>query len=94
MRRRSVKREKQEREYSKRRKAFLLLHPHCEAALHCCSGSSQTVHHRRGRIGNLLLDERYWTVCCLECHVWIETNPAEAKELGLSESRLSNDTQL
>jgi hypothetical protein len=42
-----------------------------------------TVHHRRGRIGKLLLDKRFWCALCLECHQWVHQNPAEARSYRL-----------
>lgn len=89
MRRRTKSREKEEREYSKQRKIFLSSHPYCQAALPCCNGVSSQVHHKAGRIGSLLLDQTRWLSVCYNCHEHIERNPTEAKELGLSESRLS-----
>lgn len=72
------------------RKAFLLRHPDCIGKFVGCSGVANTVHHSRGRIGALLCDIRYFKGLCMSCHTYVETHPNEAKELGLSESRLSN----
>jgi hypothetical protein len=47
------------------------------------------VHHMAGRIGNKLLDQKMWLAVCRPCHVFIEQHPAAAKQLGLSESRLT-----
>ncbi len=40
-------------------------------------------HHKRGRISLLLLDKRYWTAICRECHNWIRDHVEEARKLGL-----------
>lgn len=49
------------------------------------------VHHKKGRIGSLLLDERYWVALSREGHAYVEENPKWAKENGYSLNRLSND---
>ena len=53
-------------------------------------GIELTIHHKRGR-GKYLLDVKTWLPCCLACHEFIETNPEIAKDLGLSENRLTVD---
>jgi hypothetical protein len=75
--------------YSKLREAFLVVKPHCEAKLQGCTGSSQDVHHKAGRVGDNYLKISTWLAVCRNCHSWIETNPEAAKDLGLSESRLN-----
>lgn len=84
---RSLKRQKQGKEYSALRGEFLMLHPHCQAALTGCLRHASEIHHKKGRIGELYLDTTAWLSCCHSCHVWIELHPREAKELGLSQSR-------
>lgn len=49
------------------------------------------VHHKRGRVGSLYLDTKYWVALSREAHKFVEENPEWAKENGYSESRLSND---
>jgi hypothetical protein len=49
------------------------------------------VHHKKGRIGSLLLDTRYWVALSREGHKFVEENPLWAKENGFSLDRLSND---
>ena len=86
---RSPKRIKLDKEYSASRKVFLSLKPMCEAHLpQVCSQVSSDVHHMKGRIGDLLLDQTYWLSVCRGCHYWIEMRPREAKELGFSINRL------
>lgn len=48
-----------------------------------CTARATDVHHSRGRIGALLLDERFWIPICRECHVWIHQHPAAARNHGL-----------
>jgi hypothetical protein len=85
---RSPKRSKQEAEYSKLRKEFLTKYPMCQAHLpQVCTQVSTDVHHMKGRIGDLLLDEAHWLSVCRGCHYWIEMRPQEAKQLGFSKNR-------
>ena len=86
----SPKRAKEEREYSKEAKAFKLANPDCAARLKGCTGATEDVHHMKGKIGDLLLDQHYWLPACRHCHDWIEKNSKKAKILGLSVSRLEN----
>ena len=46
------------------------------------------VHHMKGRIGDLLLDTRYWVALSREGHKYVEENPEWAKENGFSLNRL------
>ena len=86
---RSPKRMSQEREYSKKRKSFLLSSPLCQAKLpNTCTTHATDVHHMQGRIGKLLTDETKFLAVCRSCHDWIEMHPIEAKELGFSISKI------
>jgi len=75
-------------EYSKKRLAFLTLHTNCQARMPGCTGLSNDVHHKAGRIGDNYLNMNTWLAVCRSCHSWIELNPDAAKDLGFSESRL------
>ena len=86
MRKVSKKLEQQQKEYSKLRKTWLTNHPMCQAKIHNCLLSSTDVHHKKGR-DKYHLDTTTWLSVCRNCHMWIETNPTDAKELGFSESR-------
>ena len=82
IRHRSKKRSKQEREYNIKRVKFL------EGKTCPVTGQPATeIHHMKGRIGELLNDERYWLAVSREGHAWIELNPEEAKEKGWSLNR-------
>ena len=86
---RSPKRILHEAEYSTKRKVFLTKNPMCQAHLvGICTTYSSDVHHAAGRVGDLLLDQRYWKALCRACHSYVELHPTEAKELGLSINRL------
>lgn len=47
------------------------------------------IHHKKGRIGELFLDTRYWVALSREGHQHVEDNPEWAKENGYSLDRLS-----
>ena len=85
----SKKRQGEMDEYSKKRNIFLIANPNCQAKLVACTGSSTDVHHKEGRTGDNYLKISTWLSVCRSCHTWIETNPLEAKELNLSNSRLN-----
>lgn len=84
---RSVKMQKTMDEYTKKRTAFLALHPICQARLIDCTRDATDVHHKAGR-GENHNNVSTWLAVCRSCHRWIEEHPVEAKELGLSETRL------
>jgi hypothetical protein len=85
---RSTKRAKQEREYSDKRKIFMLANPICQANIPgLCTTQSTDVHHVMGRVGELLLEVKEWMSVCRACHMWIETHPLEATELGYRKSK-------
>jgi len=77
------------REYKKVREKYLDKHPSCEAKIDGCHLEANQIHHKKGRIGNLLVDDNYFLAVCGNCHHWIENNPKEAKELGFSLNRLT-----
>lgn len=85
IRKRSIKRQIQEREYIKLRKQFLIDNPTCKV----CGQDSTDAHHSKGRTGALLTDVQYFVAVCRQCHVAIEENPNWAKEMGYSVSRLA-----
>ncbi len=84
----SDKRKSENEIYKEKRQEFLLKR-WCEYHGKPCIPTE--VHHSKGRIGALYLDERYWVALCSEAHKWVELNPKEAKEQGYSLSRLANN---
>ena len=72
------------REYKKLRDKFIIENPNCER----CGNEATDVHHKKGRIGNDLLDVSNFLSVCRTCHHWIENNVSEAKKLGYSLNRL------
>ena len=73
--------------YSKRRAVFLETHPRCSFPSGCAWPATE-IHHRRGRVGALLLDEAHWSGLCNDHHRWTTEHPAIAYEMGISERRV------
>jgi hypothetical protein len=80
VRRRSLKRGRQEAEYRRMHPVFMDAHPLCAV----CGKASEQIHHQAGRVGNLLTDDRYWVAVCALCHEQITTQPTWAYARGLS----------
>lgn len=74
----SKKRQKESREYSKKRLWFLTEFPLCEA---CMTAKSTDVHHIAGR-GINYLNEDTWLATCRKCHDKIHREPIWAREKG------------
>lgn len=70
------------------RDAFMKLHPTCQANLNNCTIKATDTHHKAGKTGNLLWDDKYFLALCRNCHTAIEIAPAMAKERGFSVDRL------
>jgi hypothetical protein len=85
----SKKQAREKRKYLSARIKYLIEHVHCEARLPGCENMTTEVHHMAGRVGKNLLNEKKWLAVCRNCHQRIETRVNEAKQLGLSESRLT-----
>lgn len=84
----SDNRAKENKVYLTLRKVFLDNHKLCEANLKGCTKKAMTVHHAAGRVGKRLIDVKTFVALCGSCHIWVENNPEEAKEIGLSINRL------
>lgn len=63
--------------YSVRRREFLGMYPRCAVfpAL-----PAKQVHHSRGRLGPLLLDQRFWIPVSMAGHNWIDSHREEARQ--------------
>ncbi len=72
--------------YRKLRDQYFKDHPVCEFPL--CKSTDITLHHAKGRIGELLTDITYFRSLCLKHHSYIEAHPSVAKSFGLSFNRL------
>jgi len=54
-----------------------------------CTSTELDLHHKKGKIGSLLTDVRYFCGLCRKHHSYCEEQPIIAKELGLSLDRLT-----
>lgn len=84
----SKKLAKQRRVYEKNKATYFETVEHCEFP--GCEVTNVTLHHAAGRIGDKLTDLSNFVALCWAHHQWCEEHPIEAKELGLSVSRLQN----
>jgi hypothetical protein len=84
----SAKRRSQNVLYLKKRRIFMEQYKTCQAKLFNCTILSTDLHHKKGRVGDLLTDERYFLAVCRSCHDYIEAHPIIAKENGFSLNRL------
>lgn len=79
----SLKRQKQEKEYSSLRKDFLEEHPYCQIAIPgICAHRSTEIHHTNDRNGDKLNDVTYWLAVDRACHNWVHLHPKQARALG------------
>jgi hypothetical protein len=81
IKKRSAKKEKEDREYTKLRKEFLELHPACQIRIHECTHKATEIHHTQYR-GIRYLDISTWVSACHNCHEWCHSNPQQARQLG------------
>lgn len=77
--RRVSTRRQMEREYTRRRRAFLQQYSTCAV---CRTARATQVHHRAGRQGKRLIDTNLFLPVCHACHVWIHANPEASYERG------------
>ncbi len=75
-------RKEAEKQYRQKAKKFRQEHPLCEIKSSVCTRKTQGVHHVKGRLGDLLLDEKYWKGACNACNSYVESHPVWAIENG------------
>lgn len=79
IRRVSVKRMAQLKEYYILRNDYLAEHRRCEL---CGIAQAQDIHHRAGRVGSKLNDVSLFLAVCRPCHDFIHNNPKQAYAMG------------
>jgi hypothetical protein len=87
----SVKRERENREYSKARAEFLKDGDLCEMKTPACTAMAVCIHHVRGRVLNLM-NKKTWKKSCQPCNDWVEANHAKAEKMGLKKSKFKIST--
>jgi len=71
--------------YKAKREVFLYFRRRCEISWdRGCTIDAHEVHHMQGRVGERMLDERFWMPACRHCHQMATVNPAEAFDRGVS----------
>lgn len=78
----SEKRKEIDKEYLKIRKDYLTKNLRCMARVKCNGAVSEDLHHRKGRIGKLLIDERFFMAVCRKCHDHIHSHHSESVKQG------------
>lgn len=73
----SVKRVKENKEYEEARDKFLQDNPNCEL----CNNSPVVCHHKKGR-SKYFTDASYFMAVCTNCHDKIHRNPKESFKNG------------
>jgi len=68
---------KARRLYNKMAREYLLQNPQCAVFK---NKPASEVHHRRGRLGTLLIDQRFWLAVSKEGHYLIHHHPVEAQK--------------
>jgi len=81
--------------YSSEREKYLNAYPYCGAwalgvSVYNCTLKATEIHHKSGRIGDLLDDPKYFIGLCHNCHCYFELHPELAYENGISIKRLNN----
>lgn len=78
IRKRSLKRAKQEMVYTLKRKKYLEENEFCERCLQIAT----EIHHKAKRHGDLLTNEDYFMAVCRTCHNYIENHYEESILMG------------
>lgn len=78
IRRFSIKRMNQNKEYKVLRKEYLKENEMCER----CNKFASEIHHKNGRNGTRLVDVDYFMAVCRKCHNYIHANPTESRQEG------------
>lgn len=50
---------------------------------------AKEIHHKAGRTGDMLMNKEYWLPVSRKGHIEIELNPAWARKMGFTVSRLT-----
>lgn len=91
LRQKSSRQRRREARYMPIRNAFIRQHPHCQVCVkmstlldphHYSIMPSVDVHHKKGKIGELFFDTRFFMAVCRGHHEAIGREPAWAKKHG------------
>ena len=79
IRNRALRHRDADREYKNIAAAYLFGHQTCEA---CNERPADHIHHKRGKVGSLKSNSRFFMALCPKCHRWIHDNIAAARLNG------------
>lgn len=54
-----------------------------------CGNHNVTLHHKKGRMGKMVYNKKYFCWLCPDHHNFAEGNPTAAKKLKISDNRLT-----
>lgn len=75
-------------EYLPAKRIFIARHRECAVNVRgVCHRWTRDVHHKGGRTGAALMDQSLWVPACRQCHDYLETHRAWAKEHGFLVAR-------
>lgn len=75
-------------QYRPVKKDFLSDNPECAVQMEGCHFVATQIHHGKGKTGDMLFEKKWMIpVCDGSCHLFLETNPDYAKQIGLSFNR-------
>lgn len=83
----SAKRKELDKEYKKLVKQMLKENNQCEVKAPGCTKKAEGLHHVQKRNAKNMLDRKNLKRCCNHCNTWIEQNPLQALEMGVSKSK-------
>jgi hypothetical protein len=83
IRRVSLARGRSLRQYAKAVAAWLTRPENRRCCVPGCPRHTDDPHHSRGRVGRLLLDERFWRPVCRRHHDRVKDDPTWARAVGL-----------
>jgi len=75
----SKKRGRQLSAYSKLRKEYMTANPVCEM---CHKAKATDIHHKAGRVQEMLNEVIHWASVCRDCHNYIHQHPNFARDNG------------
>lgn len=75
--------------YKAARDEYMKKYPSCQAQIpEICTYVATDLHHKGGKVGDMLTNTKYFLALCRACHARIEMAPTWAKENNFSVDRL------
>lgn len=78
------------KEYIPKMKQFVKDNQDCQMKTKVCTGTTQCVHHSKGKQSEeRLLNMKWWIPSCFACNTWVEMQDGEAREKNLKLSKFN-----